>query len=216
MVKGLAALGRPFDELHRSIYRDAFLVSGDQERDRALRPASACAEVIEDGGERAGDRPFHVDGAAAVERAIGDFAGKGWMGPFRLLAGRHHVDVAGESEVRACRADPGIKVFDRRGAGLGKGDAMDRKACPFQRAFDEAERTGFRRRHRRAAQEVAGERGGIGECRAHRAALPGDVRWRQRDLAGARPMPVCPTDQGHIGWVLASRAARGVSGAGGN
>src|SRR4029453_14618869 len=98
MVEDLAAVGRPFDELHGSVHRDAFLVSGDQERDRALRPASACAEVIERGGARAGERAFYVDGAGAVERAIGYFGGKRWTGPFRLLAWRHHVDVARERE----------------------------------------------------------------------------------------------------------------------
>ena len=200
MVKGLAALGRPFDELHRSIHRDAFLVSGDQERDRSFRPASACAEVIEDGGKRAGDRPFHIDGAAAIERAVGDFAGKGRMGPLRLLARRHYVDVSGESEMWACGADAGIQIFDRRRTRLCKGDAMGRKARSFQHAFDEAKRTGFRRRHRGAAQEIASERGGIGECRAHRAALPGAMRWRQRACHVARlSKPARSIGQGHTG-----------------
>src|SRR5262249_39652038 len=98
MVEGLAALGRPLDELHRAVHRDAFLVSGDQERDRPLRPAAARGEMIECGGERAGDRPLHVDRAAAVERAVGDLAGERRVGPFRLLARRHHVGVTGERE----------------------------------------------------------------------------------------------------------------------
>src|ERR1700745_4405593 len=75
MVESLPAPDCPFDELHRSVHRDAFLVSGDQERDRSLRFAPARGKMIERGGERAGDRPFHVDRAAAIKRAVGDLAG---------------------------------------------------------------------------------------------------------------------------------------------
>ncbi len=136
MVEGLAARGRPFDELHGSVHSNAFLVSRYQERDRSLRLAPARGKMIERGGERAGDRPLHVDRAAAVERAVGDLAGERRMGPFHLLARRHHVGVTCEREVRALLADAGIKVFDRRRAGLGEGDAMDLEARRFQHAFD--------------------------------------------------------------------------------
>src|SRR4030088_1431727 len=53
------------------------------------------------GGPGQGDRTFHIHRAAAIERAVGDLAGKRRVGPFRLLARRHHVGVAGENEVRA-------------------------------------------------------------------------------------------------------------------
>ena len=68
------------------------------------------------------------------------------------------VDVAGEREVRACGADAGVEVFHRCGARVGEGDAVHRKTCRFQHAFDQAERTGFCRRHRGTAQEIAGNR----------------------------------------------------------
>src|SRR5258708_3422910 len=70
MVEGLAARGRPFDELHGSVHSNAFLVSRYQERDRSLRLAPARGKMIERGGERAGDLALQVDRAAAVERAV--------------------------------------------------------------------------------------------------------------------------------------------------
>ena len=36
VIEFLAALGRPLQQLGRAVDRDAFLVAGDQERDRAL------------------------------------------------------------------------------------------------------------------------------------------------------------------------------------
>src|SRR5262245_4502153 len=168
MVEGFSPFGRPFEKLHRSVHRDAFLVTRDHERDRSFWPPAVCGDVIERRGQRTGDRPLHVNGAAAVERAVGDLAGKRRVRPFRLVTWRHHIDVAGESKVRACRADARIEVFNGHGPGLCERNAMHSKSCRFEHAFDHAERAGFRRCHRRAAQEIAGEGGGICVWRAHR------------------------------------------------
>ena len=43
VVEFFAALGRPFQQLRRAVDRDAFLVAGDQERDRALWLAAMVA-----------------------------------------------------------------------------------------------------------------------------------------------------------------------------
>jgi len=171
MVEGFAALGRPFEQFHRPVHGDAFLVAGDQEGDRSLGLAAARGKVIERGGQRTGDRPFHIDRAAAIERAVGDLAGKRRVGPFRLLARRHHVGVAGEDEMRADTADAGIEVLDRGRARFGEGDAMDVEADGFQNTFDHAECAAVRRRHRRATEQVARERGGIGDRYIHRGRL---------------------------------------------
>src|SRR5674476_1017514 len=61
VVKFFAALGRPLQELGRAVDRDAFLVAGDQERERAFRLAVMVAEIIEHGGQRAGDAALHID-----------------------------------------------------------------------------------------------------------------------------------------------------------
>ncbi len=74
VVEFFAALRRPFQELGRAIDRDAFLVAGDQERDRALGLAAVMAEMVEHRGERAGNAAFHVDGAAAEKLAVRDLA----------------------------------------------------------------------------------------------------------------------------------------------
>ena len=81
VVEFLAALGRPLQQLGRAVDRDAFLVAGDQERDRALWLAVMVAEMIEHGGQRAGDAALHVDRAAAVKLAVGHLAGERRMRP---------------------------------------------------------------------------------------------------------------------------------------
>src|SRR5262249_60046242 len=83
----------------------------------------------------------------------------------------HHVGVTCEREVLALLADAGIKVFDRRRAGFAEGDAKDLEARPFQHAFDETERATFGRRHRLAAEKIAGEHGWVGGRDAHRRAF---------------------------------------------
>ena len=47
VVELFSVLGRPLQQFRRAVDRDAFLVAGDQERDRALRLSAALAEMIE-------------------------------------------------------------------------------------------------------------------------------------------------------------------------
>ena len=157
MIEDLAARGRPFEQLHRAVDRDALLVAGDEEGDRALRLAAVRGEIVEARRHRAGDGALHVDGAAAVERVAHDLAGERRMRPFRFLARRHHVGVAGEHEMRALGADAGVEVFHRRRAGFLERDAVDREARVPQQRLDQAQCTAFRRRDRWAAQEVTGK-----------------------------------------------------------
>src|SRR5262249_18398303 len=107
-------------------------------------------------------------------------------------------------------AEGGIKIFDRRRAGLGEGDAMDLEACRFEHAFDQTERAAFRRRHRRAADEIAGKRDWIGGRQAHRRGFtwrPTVASMRMPARAVARTRPVRPPDPGPIDWALPSRAS---------
>src|ERR1044072_4436577 len=67
MVEFLPARGGPGHELHGAIGRGTCFVTGDQKRVRAFRLAAMCCQVIERGGDRAGDAALHVDGAAAVK-----------------------------------------------------------------------------------------------------------------------------------------------------
>src|SRR6185369_15352287 len=99
-----------------------------QERDRAVaivpRLAGVLAKMSKHRGDAAGDPALHVDGATAIEIAVLDLAGKRAMAPGRLVAGRHHVSMAGKGDVRRLGADPGIEVVDIGGAGLAEGDAV--------------------------------------------------------------------------------------------
>ena len=132
MVELLAARGRPLQQLDGAVDRDAFLVAGDQERDRAFRLAAVGREVVERRGDLAGDRAFHVDRAAAVEHAFVDLARERRMAPARLVARRHHVGMAGEHQMRRGGADARVEIFHRIGAGLLEGDAMRRsKPAPL-------------------------------------------------------------------------------------
>src|SRR3546814_1085881 len=71
----------------------AFLVAGDQQRDRPMRtPAS---QVLADGGDEGGNGALHVDGTAAVKRAVTDLAGEGVDAPGGGIADRHHVGMTG-------------------------------------------------------------------------------------------------------------------------
>ena len=184
VVEFFAALGGPLQELDGAVDGDAFLVAGDQERDRAL--GRAAGEMIERGRDRAGDGALHVDRAAAVERVADDLAGKRRARPGGLVAGRNDVGVAGEHQMRRAGADAGVEIVHRRSAGLGKGDAVDGETCARQHAFQQRKRAALGRRHRRAAHEIAGERDGVG---CHRPPLRSrQVRVNGR-LRGLRAGP---------------------------
>ena len=78
-------------------------------------------------------------------------------------------------------ADAGVEILDRRGAGLARRscDATVEARGLRARASIKRERAAFRRRHRRAAQQIAGEGDGIGARRfigllALRAELRGE------------------------------------------
>ncbi len=93
------------------------------------------------------------------------------MGPGRLVAGRHHVGMAGKGDVRRRAADAGIEVVDIGGAGFGKDDAVHLEAGGFQQCFENAKRAGIGGRDGRAADQVAGNGNGI----IHAPRLPCDA-----------------------------------------
>ncbi len=161
MVEFLAARRDPLQQLDGAVDGDVFLVAGDQERDRALRLAAMRGQIFQHRRDAAGDAALHVDGAAPVEKAVLDVAGERAVAPGALVAGRHHVGMSGEGDVRRAVADTGIEIVDIGGAGLAEGDAMHLEAGGFQDIFKHAERAGVRRRHRRAAQEIAGDGEGV-------------------------------------------------------
>jgi hypothetical protein len=92
-----------------------------------IDPFGAAAAQMSEAAARAGDRALHVDRAAAVERAPHDLAANG--GCVQVLRRRAAPRRYGRRSTDAARrADAGVEVLDRRGAGLGEGDAVDRQS----------------------------------------------------------------------------------------
>ncbi len=161
MVEFLAALGDPFQELDGAVDRDRFLIAGNQKRNRAFWLAVIGGEIVQHRRDAAGDAAFHVDGAAAIEKAVLDLAGERAVAPGGLVAGRHHVGMSGKGDVRRRGADAGIEIVDVGGAGFAEGDAMHLEAGGFQDVFEHAERAGIGRGDGGAADQVAGNGNGI-------------------------------------------------------
>ena len=70
--------------------------------------------------------------------------------------------MAGEHQMRRGVADAGVEILHVVGTRLAEGHAMHGEAGGLQRRFEKLERAAFRRRHRAAAQQIAGKGDGIG------------------------------------------------------
>ena len=157
-VERLAARLDPVEHLHGAVDGGAFLVAGDQERDGALRAAAVRREVAERGRDEAGDAALHIDGAAAVEDAVANFTGERRHGPGFEIARRHDIGVSGEAEMRAARANARVEVLHIRRTGFRERHAVHGETAPLQHAGEILQRAAFGRRHRRTADQVAGDR----------------------------------------------------------
>ena len=174
MVEFLAALGAPFQQLDGAVDGDVLFVAGDQERDRTLRLAAIVGEILQHGGDAAGDAALHVDRAAAIEEAVLHFARERAVRPCGFVAGRHHVGMSGKGDVRRAVADAGVEIVDVGCAGLAEGDAVHLEAGVLQQTLEDAERTGIGGGDRRAADEVAGDGNGV----VHSPACPNPAAVR--------------------------------------
>jgi hypothetical protein len=159
-VGDLALLLHPAKDFVRPVDGIAFLVAGDEEADRALEGLALGAQERIGGRGEGGDGALHVGRAAAPELAVAHLAREGIERPFRLVAGRHHVGVAREAEMRLAAADAGIEVVDARIAPALAGaerQAMARKAHARERRFEHVERARVARRDARPPDHLAGE-----------------------------------------------------------
>ena len=182
VIENLTTLGRPFQQLYRAVDRDAFLVAGDEQRERAFfRLAAVGGKMLERSGDETSDAALHIDCAAPIKRVARDVTAERRMPPCRLVARRHHVGVPGEHQIRPCVADAGIKVVDRRGAGLGEGGTMHGKSRLRECLLQISERPALCRRHRPAADEIAGNRDGIGAHGLQGHELPLPARFAPRN-----------------------------------
>jgi hypothetical protein len=161
-VQPFASVFQPAQHLAGAVDRDCFLVAGDQKADGAGNAVAApFMEKAGKTGKKGGDRPFHIDRAAAEQLAVDHLAGKGVDPPGRRIARRHHVRVAGIAQVRAGRAQSCIEVFHVRRTGLGKGHAMTGEAKFLQPGLQQIERAPLDRGNARAAYQRLGELDGI-------------------------------------------------------
>ena len=69
-VEHLAALAQPIEHLPGAVDRRGLLVAGDQQADRAGELVAARRQKPLGGGDKGGDRPLHVDRAAAAQLAV--------------------------------------------------------------------------------------------------------------------------------------------------
>ena len=166
MVELLAARRRPLQQLDGAVDGDAFLVAGDQERDRALRLARRgrrggrarrrasrrCRPSCRPRRGRTARRPRSRPANGGCVQALSSPGGTTSVWPAK-------------HEMRRPGADARVEIVDVRRARLAEGHAMDVEAGARQDAVEQAERAAFRRGHRRAAQQVAGEGNWIG-CHA--------------------------------------------------
>ncbi len=162
MIESFAAPGRPLQQLHGAVDGYALFVAGDEQRQRAVRgPAAVGGEVVERRGDKTGHAAFHVDDAAAVQPVFGNCAGERRMMPRRFVAWRNYIGMAGEHQVRRPAADPRVEIFHRRGSGLRESLAINAEARFRQHVLQIAERSALVRRHRPAADQIAGYDNGI-------------------------------------------------------
>ena len=143
----------PVDKLDGAVDCGALFVASDEEADRACeRP---LAGETRGGGDRGGDAAFHVAGAAAPELTVRDFPRERIEPPARPIAGRHDVGVAGEGKIGLGRAEPRIKVENRRRSRRLERHELGRETGLAQELAQIGQSAAVDRRHRRKADERA-------------------------------------------------------------
>ena len=158
VVDDFAVCAHPVQHLDRAIDRDAFLIAGNQQADRARHLAAARRQELRESFDETRDGAFHVRRTAAKERIVDDLAGERILRPGVTLADRHHVGMAGVAKVGCRRAEPGIEIVDFRLAFGGEPQAVAGKPEGGQRAFEDVERALVARRHAFAANQLLRQR----------------------------------------------------------
>ena len=158
-VEGLAALRQPLEHLPGAVDRGALLVAGDQEADRTGKRGALLVEVISHRRDKGGDRPLHVDGTAAAQRAVAERGTERIERPGRARPGGHDVGMTGKAEIGPAGPVAGIEVVDLVAAGAAaKDEAVASEANAFQSLGDDGERALVPRRDARPADQPGGER----------------------------------------------------------
>ena len=112
-IEVVALCRRPAEQLDGAIDRGAFLVTRDEEADRALRPPMAL-EIAGRRSDEAGDLAFHVDDTSAEEPPITDLGAERVCRPGVQVTWRHDVGMPGEGEMGRRITQLGEQIVDRR------------------------------------------------------------------------------------------------------
>ena len=124
----LAARLEHFHDAARAVDRRAFLVAGQQERQRAGVVGMPGDEALGRSDHR-GQTALHVGGAAAVQHAVAYDRLERVGLPFLARAGRYDVGMTGEAQHRAAIAMARPEVLDRT-----ERHALDPEARPLAAA----------------------------------------------------------------------------------
>ena len=182
VVDALAARGEPLDDADGAVDRRAFLVGGEEQRDRAGRGRVRGDEGLDRRDERR-ERALHVGGAAAVEPAV-------------ALVGRERVAIAS-----ARRGPVGTTSVwpAKQTSGRASPRRAQRLVTPLATSVSHAKPSGARRAaisawqpassgvSERRAISVAGEREGRIAVGEGRRAGQGARRSRFASHGGGRP-----------------------------
>ena len=109
-VDDLALGHQGLDHTFGAVQGRAFLVAGDQEG-QAARDL-ALGQNMRHRRDPGGDAALHVDRAATVEDPVLHLGLERARGPGLGRAGRHHIGMARETEVRRRSPAPGVEVLD--------------------------------------------------------------------------------------------------------
>ena len=159
----------PRDASHSSTFRVPLIEtpSSSPVMRRLIEPPKFVPRARDELRRRRGEtrhRRLHVGGAAPDQHAVAHDGRERIAGPGLARAGRHHVGMAGETEIAARRTDARIKIEDRIGAGLGKFLELAAEAEFFQRAGEMRQRARVGGRDAGRADQRLGQRQRVNRC----------------------------------------------------
>ena len=168
-------------------------------------------QIIDGRGGKGRNRTLHVGGAPAIEQAVLDFGGKGLVLPVGLVAHRHHVGMAGKTQMRFGRADAGEKIFNVGRVLVLEDQALADKAVGTQQVFKHGERTALMGGDGAAADQVLENCDGIGGGIFHGGQHSGKkyVRPDWPDAALTK-LKLNPAGRCHTGSALRCRAGNRI------
>ncbi len=117
--------------------------------------------------DEGGDRSLHVDGTTAAQRAVTNRRGERIEGPGFGCAGRHHISMAGKTEIGAAVAAPGVEIVNWLITATAKDQPMADEAKPLQCRGDDVERAFVLRGDAGPADQRGGQRRRIESGLAH-------------------------------------------------